>query len=138
MAYVIGLGPVAGLWANAGVLTKEAAASAALDWIKVRLARSVDMEASIRLPRRRDRGACVTITNRPSAGSAGVWIGVRARPHTCRVKRNRGAPNRMPSRDPTDERPGVVAAPSELGHGRAAHLKSANAIDRDRPFARQL
>ena len=32
----------------AGVPTSEAVASAALDWTKVRLARSVDMEASIR------------------------------------------------------------------------------------------
>ena len=32
----------------AGVPASEAAASAALDWIKVRLAKSVDMEASIR------------------------------------------------------------------------------------------
>jgi hypothetical protein len=49
MAYDIGLGPVAGgVCARAGALTSEAAASAALDWIKVRLARSVDMETSIR------------------------------------------------------------------------------------------
>jgi hypothetical protein len=54
MAYDIGFDPVAGRFcANAGALTNEAAASAALDWIKVRLARSVDMETSIQLPRRR-------------------------------------------------------------------------------------
>ena len=54
IAYDIGFGPVAGgVCAMAGALMSEAAASAALDWIKVRLARSVDMETSIRLPRRR-------------------------------------------------------------------------------------
>jgi hypothetical protein len=32
----------------------------------------------------------------------------------------------------------TIAPPSQLGHGRAAGLKSANAINRDRPVSRQL
>ena len=44
----------------------------------------------------------------------------------------------MPGGNPADESPGVIAPLSQLGHGRATDLKSANAINRDRPVSRQL
>src|SRR6516162_7680093 len=44
----------------------------------------------------------------------------------------------MPSSDPADESPGVIAPLSQLGHGPTTDLKSANAINRDRTVERQL
>src|SRR5438132_14161105 len=48
------------------------------------------------------------------------------------VQRDGGAANCMPGGNPADESPGVIAPFSQLGHGRATDLKSANAINRDR------
>src|SRR2546423_48374 len=44
----------------------------------------------------------------------------------------------MPSGDPADESPGVIAPLPQFGHGRATDLKSANAIDNDRPASRNF
>ena len=44
----------------------------------------------------------------------------------------------MPCSNPTDESPGVITSPSQLGRCRATDLKSANAVNRDRPVSRQL
>ena len=44
----------------------------------------------------------------------------------------------MPGGNPTDEGPGVIAPLSQLRHGRATDLKSANAINRYRPVSRQF
>ena len=44
----------------------------------------------------------------------------------------------MPGGNPADESPGVVTPLSQLGHGRATDLKSANTINHDRPLSRQL
>ena len=54
------------------------------------------------------------------------------------IQRYRRAANCMPGGNPADESPGVIAPLSQLGHGRATDLKSANAINRDRPASRQL
>ena len=44
----------------------------------------------------------------------------------------------MPSGDPADESPCVIAPAPQFGHGRATDLKSANAIDHDRTISRQF
>src|SRR5262252_2341292 len=54
------------------------------------------------------------------------------------IQRHGRAAYCMPSGNPADESPGVKAALSQPGHGRATDLKSANAINRDRPASRQL
>ena len=54
------------------------------------------------------------------------------------IQRHRRAADCMPGGDPADESPGVVAPLSQLGHGRTTDLKSANAINHDRPVSRQL
>src|SRR5215471_9757567 len=54
------------------------------------------------------------------------------------IQRHRGAANGMPGGNPADESPRVVAPLSKFGHSRATDLKSANAVNRDRPLSRQL
>src|SRR5262249_778649 len=54
------------------------------------------------------------------------------------VHRYGRAADSVPGGDPALDRPSVKALPPELGHGFAADLKSADAIHRDRPVARQV
>jgi hypothetical protein len=53
------------------------------------------------------------------------------------IKRHGCPANCMPSGNPADESPGVIVTLSQLGHGPTTDLKSANAINRDRPTSWQ-
>src|SRR6516225_11425060 len=54
------------------------------------------------------------------------------------IERHRRPPDRMPGGDTSGESPCVVASPAQFSDGSATNLKSADAINDDRPVPRQL